>query len=158
MGDDMESNMVRPSIHVPEAEEIFRIILDDCGYQSKTSDKGRYEAETVRKFGGLENAWYALWSERHRSLLMKFLDKSECVKGVHDKGVYLKDKRRYLNFASVSKIFSATTCSLLAKSLTSMWRRASSTVAISSCARTARTPPGIPSQTLTRISRADAAA
>ena len=104
MGDDMETNMLRPSIHVPEAEEIFRIILDDCGYQSNTSDKGRYEAETMRKFGGLESAWYALWSEKHRSLLMKFLDKSESVKGVHDEGVYLKDGRRYLNFASVSKI------------------------------------------------------
>jgi hypothetical protein len=104
MGDDIETNMLRPSIHVPEAEEIFRIILDDCGYHSNTSDKGRYEAETLRKFGGLERAWYALWSEKHRSLLMKFLDKSKSVKDVHDEGVYLKDGRRYLNFASVSKI------------------------------------------------------
>lgn len=104
MGDHMETNMLRPSIHVPDAEEIFRIVLEDCGYQSKTSDKGRYEAETVRRFGGLENAGYALWSEKRGALLMKFLDKSDSVKGVHDEGVYLRDRRRYLNFASVSKI------------------------------------------------------
>jgi hypothetical protein len=104
IGDHMETNMLRPSIHVPDAEEIFRIILDDCGYQSKTSDKGRYEAETVRKFGGLEKAGYALSSQKYRTLLMKFLDKSPSQKGVHDDGVYLKDERRYLNFVSVSKI------------------------------------------------------
>jgi hypothetical protein len=103
-GDHMETNMLRPMIHVPDAEEICRVVLEDCGYESKTSDKGRYEAETVRKFGELENAGYALWSQKHRALLMKFLDKSASVKGAHDEGVYLKDKRRYLNFASISKI------------------------------------------------------
>lgn len=56
----------------------------------KTSDKGRYEAMTVQKFGGLDMSGYALWSEKHRTLLMKFLDKSESVKGVVDEGVYLK--------------------------------------------------------------------
>lgn len=104
IGDHMETNMLRPSIHVPDAEEIFRIVLEECGYQSKTSDKGRYEAETVRRFGGLENAGYALWSKKHRTLLMKFLDKSDSVKDVYDEGVYLKDRRRYLNFASILKI------------------------------------------------------
>jgi hypothetical protein len=103
-GDHMETNMLRPSIHVPDAEEIFRIVLEDCGYESTTSDKGRYEAETVRRFGGLENAGYALWSQKHRALLMKFRDTSKSKKGVYDEGVYLRDRRRYLNFASVSKI------------------------------------------------------
>jgi hypothetical protein len=90
VGDNMETNMLRASIHVPDAEEIFRIVLEDCGYQSKTSDKGRYEAETVRRFGGLENAGHALWSQKNRALLMKFVDKSESEKGVHDNGVYLR--------------------------------------------------------------------
>jgi hypothetical protein len=107
MGDHMETNMLRPSIHVPDAEEIFRFILDECGYQSKTSDKGRYEAESVYKFGGLEKAGYALSSQKYRNLLMKFLDKSPSQKGVHDEGVYLKDQRRYLNFVSVSKILNS---------------------------------------------------
>jgi hypothetical protein len=60
MGNHMETNMLCPSIHVPDAGEIFRIVLDDCDYKSKTSDKGRYEDATVRKFGGLDKAGYAL--------------------------------------------------------------------------------------------------
>lgn len=105
MGDHMETNMLRPSIHVPDAQEVFRIVLDDCDYKSKTSDKGRYEDTTVRKFGGLDKAAYALWSDKHRTLLMKFLDKSESVKGVVDQGVFLKsDQRRYMDFVSINKI------------------------------------------------------
>jgi hypothetical protein len=105
MGNYMDTNMLRPNIHVPNADEVFRIVLEDCGYRVKTSDKGRYEATTVEKFGGLDMVGYALWSERHRALLMKFLDKSDSVKNVVDEGVYLKsDQRRYLDFASVLKI------------------------------------------------------
>ena len=103
-GDHMETNLLRPSIHVPDAEEIFRIILEDCGYRSKTSDKGRYEAVTVQKFGGLEKAGYALWSNKHRTLLEKFLDKSKSKNG---EGVYLKDSRRYLDFISMNTILGA---------------------------------------------------
>jgi hypothetical protein len=105
MGNYMETNMLRPNIHVPDADEIFRIVLEDCDYRSTTSDKGRYESTTVQKFGGLENAWYALWSDKRRQLLMKFLDKSDSVKGVVDEGAYLKsDQRRYMDFASIKKI------------------------------------------------------
>ncbi len=95
-----------PLTLLSDAIDMFlqHVRLEDCGYESKTSDKGRYEAETMRKFGGLESAGYALWSQKRRELLMKFLDKSESVKGVHDEGVYLKDRRRYLNFVSISKI------------------------------------------------------
>ena len=105
MGSHMETNLLRPNIRVPDAEEIFRIVLEDCDYRSKTSDKGRYEDTTVRKFGGLDKAGYALWSYKNRALLMKYLDKSESVKGVFTEGVYLKsDQRRYMDFASIDKI------------------------------------------------------
>src|SRR6266702_647588 len=105
MGNYMDTNMLRPNIHVPDADEIFRIVLKDCDYRVKTSDKGRYETTTVEKFGGLDMAGYALWSEKHRALLMKFLDKSDSVKNVVHEGVYLKsDQRRYMDFASVLKI------------------------------------------------------
>jgi hypothetical protein len=104
-GNHMETNMLRPNIHVPDADEIFRIVLEDCDYRSKTSDKGRYELTTVQKFGGLEKAGYALWSDKHYCFLKKFLDKSESQKGVYDEGVYLKsDQRRYMDFASIRKI------------------------------------------------------
>lgn len=103
-GDHMETNILRPSVHVPDAEEIFRVILDDCGYQAKTSDKGRYEAVAVQKFGDLEKAGYAFWSDKHRILLQKYLDNSDSQEGVVDQGVRLKDSRRYLDFQSMHKI------------------------------------------------------
>jgi hypothetical protein len=105
LGGHMETNILRPSIHVPDAEEIFRAIFEDCGYRSRTSDKGRYEDATVQKFGGLEEVGYALWSEKHRTLLRKFQDTDGSRKGVFDQGVYLKDRRRYLDFQSMNKIF-----------------------------------------------------
>jgi len=100
----METNILRPSIHVPDADEIFRGILHDCGYRSQTSDKGRYESATVQKFGDLEKAGYALWSTEHRALLEKYLDRSPSKKGVFDQGVLLKDRRRYLDFHSINRI------------------------------------------------------
>jgi len=93
-----------PSIHVPDAEEIFRVTPDDCDYQAKTSDKGRYEAVGVQKFGDLEKAGYALWSDKHRILLQKYLDNSDSQEGVVDQGVRLKDSRLYLDFQSTHKI------------------------------------------------------
>jgi hypothetical protein len=104
MGNDMETNTLRPSVHVPDAESIFRITLDDCGYQCKISDKGRYEAESVQRFGGLEEIAYALRVGKYRALLKKFLDLSKSQKGVYDEGVPLKDDRRYLNFSTISKL------------------------------------------------------
>ena len=111
-GDNMEMNLLRPSIHVPDANEVFRIILDDCGYKSETSDKGRYEAETIRKFHGLEEAGNALWSEKHRGLLMKFLETSKSAPG---EGVYLRDRRRYLDFACINKLLcdDALSCNII---------------------------------------------
>lgn len=103
LGNEMETNILRPSIRVPDPESIFRIALDDCGYECKISDKGGYELESVRKFGGLEEIGFALRGDRYRALLKKFLDRSESKKGVYDEGVLLKDNRRYLNFAAISK-------------------------------------------------------
>jgi len=110
--DNMETNMLRPSIHVPDAEEIFQVVLEDCGYRSKTSDKGRYEDTTVKKFGGLDKAGYALWSDKHQTLLMKYLDASKSVEGEFTEGVYVKsDQRRYMDFASIDKIMGSPSLS-----------------------------------------------
>lgn len=114
-GDHMETNILRISIHVPDADEIFRVIVDDCGYQSKTSDKGRYESATVQKFGDLGRTGYALSSSKHRALLEKYLDRSESRKGVFDQGVLLKDRRRYLDFQSMQCVLESPdlTCKVI---------------------------------------------
>lgn len=76
-------------------------MFDDAGYETDTSDKGRYESATLQKFGGLEQAGHALWSTGQRALLLKYLDKSQPKQGVFDEGVFLKDGRRYLNFKAI---------------------------------------------------------
>ena len=86
-GNHMETNMLRPNIHVPDADEIFRIVLEDCDYRSKTSDKGRYEITTVQKFGGLEKAGYALWSDKHRRSSRSSSTSQNRERRVHRRGL-----------------------------------------------------------------------
>jgi hypothetical protein len=103
-GDDIELQMLRLSVSVPGPEEIFRIALDNCGYDRELSDKGRYESETIKKFGGIEGAGYAVRHSQTSQLLKEFLNKNGPTDGVYDEGVFLSDKRRYLNFARILKL------------------------------------------------------
>jgi hypothetical protein len=104
IGIDMDNNMVRPSVRVPDCESIFRIVLNDCGYESQVSDKGVYASQVCDKFGGLEEIGYSLRLENHRTLLKKYLDTSDPPKGSHEDGTFLNDRRRYLNFSAIAKI------------------------------------------------------
>lgn len=104
VGEDVDYNLVRPIIRVPNAHEIFRRVLGYCGYICDVSDKGRYSTETINKFGGIEAAGAMFSDPSRRALLEKFLDRSKPGKGVYDEGLVLKDDRRYLNFAAISKV------------------------------------------------------
>jgi hypothetical protein len=95
--------MLRLSVSVPGPEKIFRVALANCGYDCEVSDKGRYESETIRKFGGIEGAGYAVRHSQTSQLLREFLNKKGPTDGVYDEGVFLSDKRRYLNFACILK-------------------------------------------------------
>ncbi len=103
-GADIQTNLMRPSIHVPDAEEVFRIILNDSGYDTKTSDKGRYQQQTINKFGDLEKAAWAFRGAWSSEVFRKFMDSSKNEEGVFDNGVLLRDRRRYLDFASILKM------------------------------------------------------
>ncbi len=98
VGDDIELQMLRLNISVPRPEKIFSIILAASGYECSLSDKGRYENETIEKFGSLENAASALRHPTLSGLLKEFLNMQRPSQGVFDEGVFLGDKRRYLNF------------------------------------------------------------
>jgi hypothetical protein len=98
---DIEFQILRPSITVPGAERVFRIAFDNCGYECKVSDKGAYAPSSIDKFGGLEIIAQAL---RHQKTSAQFHDTKAPGDDVHDDGDYLRDKRRYLNFACISKI------------------------------------------------------
>jgi hypothetical protein len=102
-GDDIELQMLRLSVSLPGPEKIFRIALANGEYECEVSDKGRYESETIRKFGSLEDAAYAVRHSQTSTLLREFLSKNGPTDGVYDEGVYLNDKRRYLNFACILK-------------------------------------------------------
>jgi hypothetical protein len=103
MGFDMDTNLVRPKLRMPNCEKIFEIIFRDSGYESQVSDKGAYASQVCEKFGGLEQIGHSLRSYEGM-LLRKFLDTAEPPKGSHDDGTYLNDKRRYLNFQAIAKI------------------------------------------------------
>jgi hypothetical protein len=102
-GEDIELQMLRLSVFVPGPEKVFRIALAHCGYNCEVSDKGKYESETVSKFGGLEGAAHAVRHSQTSQLLKEFLNTQRPVDGVYDDGVFLGDKRRYLNFACILK-------------------------------------------------------
>lgn len=103
MGDDMDTNLVRPRLRMPTCEKVFEIVFGDCGYETQVSDKGAYASQVCDKFGGLDQVGYSLRSNEG-TLLRKYLDTAEPPKGTHDDGTYLNDKRRYLNFAAIAKI------------------------------------------------------
>src|SRR5208282_5642855 len=104
MGADPDFNLLRPSLRVPSAFDIFRRALGYCGYDCEISDKGRYESVTIDKLGGIESARRAFRDPSRRALLEKFLDQAKPKKGAFDEGVPLGDGRRYLNFDAVAKL------------------------------------------------------
>jgi hypothetical protein len=103
MGTDVETNLVRPHLRMPNCEKIFQIVFRDCGYESQPSDKGVYASQASDKFGGLEEIGYSLRTNEGL-VLHKYLDTAEPPKGSHDDGTYLNDKRRYLNFQAIANI------------------------------------------------------
>jgi len=103
-GDDIELQMLRFSISLPSSDNIFRIVLKKCGYECVISDKGAFASESTQKFGSLDKIVAALRDAKTQALLKKFMDDSENKEGVHDQGTYLRDNRRYLNFAPMSAI------------------------------------------------------
>lgn len=103
MGDDMDTNLVRPRLRLPTCEKVFEIVFRDCGYETQVSDKGAYASQACGKFGGLDQVGYSLRSNEG-ALLRKYLDTADPPKGSHEDGTYLNDKRRYLNFAAIAKI------------------------------------------------------
>jgi DNA-directed RNA polymerase subunit RPC12/RpoP len=103
-GDDVELQMLRFSISLPSSDNIFQIVLKECGYESVISDRGAYASESTQKFDGLDNIVSVLRDPKKKSLLKKFMDGSENKEGVHDQGTFLRDNRRYLDFEPISAI------------------------------------------------------
>ncbi|MES2392416.1 MAG: hypothetical protein V4555_12300 [Acidobacteriota bacterium] len=108
MGEDMEFQVLRPSVTFPDAETVFRAAISFAGLECKVSDKGAYAQASIEKFGGLEQIGTNLRSAPQFALLRKYCDKSRPSRNVFDEGVVLRDQRRYLNFACIQKILGSS--------------------------------------------------
>jgi hypothetical protein len=98
-GGDIDTVLIKPNLRLPPLHKIVVKLARTQGYECRPSDKGVYADETIAKWGGLDKVSGFLRDESRRSLLERFVDKSESEAG---RGVYLKnDRRRYLDFLAV---------------------------------------------------------
>lgn len=97
-GGDIDTVLVRPRLYLPTLHTIVEELARTQGYECRRSDKGIYAEESISKWGGLEQIGEFLSKMPYRSLLDQYLDPSKSQDG---KGVYLSDKRRYLDLAAI---------------------------------------------------------
>jgi len=97
-GGDIDSVLVRPRLHLPPLHKVLVEIARTQGYEARPSDKGIYADESIAKWGGLEQLCRFFRDDASRGLLQRFLDTSKSKTG---KGVYLDDRRRYLDYGAV---------------------------------------------------------
>lgn len=103
-GGDIDSSLVRPSIVIPDAFQMFEHLFQLEGYVTSPSDKGFYARDTIEKFGDLATVAMLLRPNATREMLLKFLDHIKPAQGVRDEGSVLNDRRRYMNLPAVSKL------------------------------------------------------
>jgi hypothetical protein len=99
-GGDIDTILVRPKLHLPPLSNIIEALAQSQGYECRPSDKGIYADETISKFGGIDGAAKFLKNPNHRAVLDQFLTKE---RSTAEDGVYLSDRRRYLDFAPIEK-------------------------------------------------------
>jgi hypothetical protein len=102
-GGDIDTTLVRPSIFIPDALQMFEHLFQHEGYLAKVSDKGFFARDTVEKFGTLGVVAELLRQNAMREMLLKFLDHIKPKQGVREEGAVLNDRRRYLNLPAIAK-------------------------------------------------------
>lgn len=104
-GRDLDETLVRPRISLPNFFTIIQRLLKGVNYDYQISDKGRFTADTLLKFGGIASLAYFLLTERKRAVLEKYLDRNAPQPDEKGEGLFLQsDRRRYLDFPAVVKI------------------------------------------------------
>ena len=103
INDDFDSWIRRPEVILPDAFEIFRLLLAPHGFKIQKSDKGRFANRTIEKFGSLGTFSNFILGDAKRKLFDAFLDH-----GDSEHGVFLQfDRRRYLDVQAIEQIFGA---------------------------------------------------
>ena len=94
-GGDVDSNMVRPKIHLLNEMDLLGEYFATIGTTIRYSDKGNYFVDTLDRLGGLQEAASSIRSPKTRSILEKFITKKNADDG---SVIYLiNDQRAYLN-------------------------------------------------------------
>jgi hypothetical protein len=114
-GGDIDTVLVKPILHLPPLYEIVEQLARTQGYECRQSDKGIYADAGIAKWGGLEEIGTFLRNSQHRTLMDRFLDTSKSEPG---KGVYLQDRRRYLEFAAIKAVVGDSASTLVDELIT----------------------------------------
>jgi hypothetical protein len=111
---DVDSLLVRPTIHVPEPMALFQSLFTKANYKIALSDKGNYQKECTSKFDNLEGIGEFFFYEPCRKFLDLFMRPKSDAKRSDNAGtpsnarreMFLNtDSRWYLGFESIEEIF-----------------------------------------------------
>lgn len=101
INDDMDAWLRKPEIYLPSAYNIFELIFQRNGYQTTFSDKGIFALTTISKFGSLSALANFAVTTKGRVFNRYILDEKL---NPTDGGLFLSDKRWYLNFQSFKEL------------------------------------------------------
>jgi ribosomal protein S27E len=98
--------LVRPTLLVPTASEVFESIFARAGLALSPSDKGRYEREFVDLAGDLDAVRVELQDDHASRALFKFVDDSPNRRGVVNQGARIGGREgRVLDLVDLKAIF-----------------------------------------------------
>lgn len=98
-GGGIDAVLIRPKIHLPDEMALLGAYFGSIGVTIQYSDKGRYLADTLDRFGGLDALAAFIKNGRTRLIFDKFMSRKTAKDGSI---IYLaNDQRAYLNLAAV---------------------------------------------------------
>lgn len=105
LGQKIDHYLVKPNIHLLKPFEIFKRIFGDLGFEISISDKGKYTSQSIKKFGSLDEIAQIFQNKNYKALFDQFVKvKKDNEHENHDEGLYLKDRRRYMDMSAIKKI------------------------------------------------------
>lgn len=101
-GEDIDINIVRPTLRLVDETEIFAKYFEHSGYDIELSDKGSYLKDTIERFGSLQAVADFFRVKLHRDLFDQYLYTKNKD---NDEVAYHLDteKRAYLSFTAFSR-------------------------------------------------------
>jgi len=102
INDDIDSWLRKPEIYLPTAYNIFELLFRKNGYKTDISDKGRFAATAISKFGNLSILADFLTSRNGKVFDRYSINAKDNPK---DGGLFLKsDRRSYLSFQTFETV------------------------------------------------------